>query len=88
MLYQLAEYVESCTCGYEGENEFEVSIYIIISFAIITPGLGNLAACVQVTDRFGHQIFLAEEDSSCCFRQCCESLRGFSMNLTDRQVSR
>ena len=28
MLHQLAEYVESCTCGYEGENEFEVSIYI------------------------------------------------------------
>ena len=22
-----------------------------------------------MTDRFGHQIFLAEEDSSCCFRQ-------------------
>jgi len=61
LVQQLAEYVESCTCGYEGENEFEV------------------------TDRFGHQIFLAEEDSSCCFRQCCESLRGFSMNLTDRQ---
>ena len=39
-----------------------------------------------MTDRFGHQIFLAEEDSSCCFRQCCESLRGFTMNLTDRQV--
>ena len=54
--------MESCTCGYEGENEFEV------------------------TDRFGHQIFLAEEDSACCFRQCCESLRGFKMNLTDRQV--
>ena len=38
-----------------------------------------------MTDRFGHQIFLAEEDSSCCFRQCCESVRGFDMNLTDRQ---
>lgn len=60
---QLAEYSESscACCGYEGENEFEV------------------------TDRFGHQIFLAEEDSSCCFRQCCESVRGFDMNLTDRQ---
>jgi len=63
LVQQLAEYAEacSCACGYEGENEFEV------------------------TDRFGHQIFLAEEDSSCCFRQCCESLRGFTMNLTDRQ---
>ena len=38
-----------------------------------------------MTDRFGHQIFLAEEDSSCCFRQCFESLRGFEMKLTDRQ---
>ena len=40
---------------------------------------------MQVTDRFGHQIFLAEEDSSCCFRQCFESLRGFEMKLMDRQ---
>eukprot|EP00092_Neocalanus_flemingeri_P083446 GFUD01104737.1.p1 GENE.GFUD01104737.1~~GFUD01104737.1.p1 ORF type:complete len:277 (-),score=75.24 GFUD01104737.1:96-926(-) len=62
LVQQLAEYSEStCTCGYEGENQFEV------------------------TDRFGHQIFLAEEDSACCFRQCCESLRGFEMTLTDRQ---
>ena len=38
-----------------------------------------------MTDRFGHQIFLAEEDSSCCFRQCFESLRGFEMKLMDRQ---
>jgi len=62
LVQQLAEYAEaSCSCGYEGENQFEV------------------------TDRFGHQIFLAEEDSACCFRQCCESLRGFEMALTDRQ---
>jgi len=39
----------------------------------------------EVTDRFGQRIFLADEESCCCFRQCCESLRGFDMNLTDRQ---
>jgi len=39
----------------------------------------------EVTDRFGHQIFFAEEDSNCCTRQCCESQRGFEMKLSDRQ---
>lgn len=39
----------------------------------------------EVTDRFGHQIFFAEEDSNCCTRQCCESQRGFDMSLMDRQ---
>jgi len=62
LVQQLAEYAEAnCSCGYEGENLFEV------------------------TDRFGHQIFSAEEDSACCFRQCCDSLRGFEMKLSDRQ---
>ena len=77
-LLQLAEYAEAnCACGYEGENQFEVSIKPL--FVVIHISL-------QVTDRFGHQIFLAEEDSACCFRQCCDSLRGFEMSLSDRQV--
>jgi len=39
----------------------------------------------EITDRFGHQIFYATEDSGCCSRQCCNSLRAFELTLSDRQ---
>merc|ERR1719210_1716961 len=56
LVQQLAEYAEaacSCACGYEGENEFEVMMMMMMMMILVMMLL-------QVTDRFGHQIFLAE----------------------------
>ena len=39
----------------------------------------------EISDRLGHVILRATEDSNCCYRQCCERLRPFVMTIKDRQ---
>ena len=39
----------------------------------------------EISDRLGHIILSAHEDSNCCARQCCERLRAFEINIKDRQ---
>ena len=39
----------------------------------------------EISDRLGHVILRATEDSNCCSRQCCERLRPFEMIIKDRQ---
>ena len=39
----------------------------------------------EISDRLGHVILRATEDSNCCYRQCCERLRPFEMTIKDRQ---
>jgi hypothetical protein len=39
----------------------------------------------EISDRLGHVILRATEDSNCISRQCCERLRPFTMKLKDRQ---
>lgn len=39
----------------------------------------------EISDRLGHVILRAKEESSCLYRQCCERLRPFEMEIKDRQ---
>ena len=54
-------------------------------------GLLNTCCCYEgenmfeVSDRLGHIILRAKEESSCCYRQCCERLRPFDIEIKDRQ---
>ncbi|CAH1776140.1 unnamed protein product [Owenia fusiformis] len=37
----------------------------------------------QIKNSMGQQIYFAQEESSCCERQCCGPQRGFIMHITD-----
>lgn len=71
-----------------GLGELQVTDKIVIQQM---SGLMNNCCCYEgenmfeISDRLGHVILRAKEDSSCCYRQCCERLRPFEITIRDRQ---
>ncbi|XP_023336636.1 phospholipid scramblase 3 [Eurytemora carolleeae] len=81
--------------GHVGTEELEKTDRVLVQQLGEYSEQGNKCCCCcnnyegenefEITDRFGHQIFHAKEESGFCGRQCCNSLRGFEMFLSDRQ---
>ncbi len=82
VIQQMSALMDSC-CGYGGQSHARVCLHLSLVCLHFNRYEGE--NMFEISDRLGHVILRATEDSNCCSRQCCERLRPFEMIIKDRQ---